>query len=168
MVELRSDVAPAGALGGLPFQQMTAADPCGDRSRARSRPPKAKPDAAGRRSLPPRGPVHRRRPAIRERSPGCAGASRSSNGAKAGMAIASPTTRLQTPGAADISQPKSRSSMRRAGHQAAPQIVENPPPIHQRQRIAFRGRPCAAAPAEDPRRDLPIAANPTMLALAVS
>ena len=95
-------------------------------------------------------------------------ASRSSSGANPGMTMASPTTRLHAPGAAEISQPNSSNNNDATGTRLRRRLSR----IRQRfTSVSGLGsvRPSVGRHArQDPRRDLPIAANPAMLALAVA
>ena len=82
------------------------------------------------------------------------------------MATASPSTKLQTPGAREISQPNKRSEQGGYWHQTSSQIIENAPAANDGKRISHFAR-ATRYQVEDPRRYLPVAANPTMLTLAI-
>ena len=82
--------------------------------------------------------------------------------------IARPTTRLQTPGAAEISQPNSSSNSDATGTRLRRRLSRI---RHRLTSVSGFGSVRAAwrrHARKDPRRDLPVAANPAMLALAVA
>ncbi len=95
-------------------------------------------------------------------------ASRSSSGANAGNRDGQPHHQAPDARRRRDQPAEQQQQQRRHRHQAAPQIVENAPAVDQRQRIGLGSAAVGRHARQDPRRDLPVAANPAMLALAVT
>ena len=90
------------------------------------------------------------------------------NCVSAGQPMTSKTNPVHSHAAAGENRPAEQKQQHRAsGEQAAPQVVENLPPLHQRQRILRRGPPAAGTRGNSQRKNLPIASGPAMLAAGI-
>ncbi len=135
----------------------------------RSRPPTARPGAAGTPASPSRASTRPLRPAIPEPRPPAGAPSRSSSGASAGIATASADHQLHTAGATEISQPNNSSSNDATGTRLRRRLSKIRQRLMKRRADCAMRRPLASGNSRvDPGRNLPIAANPAMLALANS
>ena len=72
------------------------------------------------------------------------------------------TARVQNQADGNTVQPNSSRSVNAAARQTAPQVVENLPAGQHRERILLQARIGAGNTRQQPARNLPIAANPTM------